>query len=788
MNLQNLTAIPEELKKLKQWVCFDVSGDKKIPYIPGSNSEAASNRRTDWRSYRAALQDVKDGKRTHVGFVFSEDDPYVFIDLDDIKDKDQRTIYEKIHTYAQRSVGGSGIHLIARGNFKGPGKHPKKPKAGIFKTCRFCVMTGDIYRDRREILDVPDVDLQAVHTWLGGSSHERSSSSPDLVEYASEIPDKTVFEMGCDRFHKYEDLSAGKWEHYEEYAGDHSTADHAFIAMLCDLTESNEQVRWLFKASGMWTAERAAKKAAHGPNGYIDRTIRKVRAAQSRDREARGKIHIAWGEDSPGADLDQSSAKKAKKAVTSAAPVAAERESLIGPDNLIESLPDGLVKSIAQYSFKSSFHPLQEASLCVALMLLSGICGRGWLTPTKAGLNLWLVLVGGTSCGKDEYQSGIKRLLNSISKELPHVRKIYGGELVSGPAIETVFQDTLRYISFWPEFGESFKNIANPASSEHIVTLRRGLLNSFNSAGVGGSSEGRKRAQKSEDKQFVERPCLCIAGDATPEKLYGSMTTAEIASGLLQRFMVLDVPRSSWSIEENAKAGMLPNPKLVEDLVQLCSMADTLDVKNNFKTVSTSDEAALMLKSYRMDKRLRNADHGGDSAVEEIMNRAGLKATKLASLLAVSTDWHAPRIEEEHARWAIDFVESLDSAMLSRFSTGDIGSGQVKQEAEIIRAFVQIATASDKQRKAMGMPDKLVRDRGAVTLAALKAKVVGKSAFASDKAGAVTAFDRSVESMVRAGVLIRLRPDQAADEFDVVSGSVLCMENKALRRHLKAAR
>ncbi|MCP5532340.1 MAG: AAA family ATPase [Akkermansiaceae bacterium] len=288
--------IPSELTKLQQWVCFDLDHTgKKIPYIPGTDSMASSNRSRDWRSFRAACADVESGKRQHVGFCFTKDDPYVFIDLDDPEDDDQVKVFKRFDTYAQRSVSGEGCHIICRGTFQGAGKHPKFPHAGLFKQDRFCLMTGDVVTGREEIKEVPTEDLQAIHTWLGGRPGESESVSADLVEYQSEIPDMTVFEMGCDTFRKFAALSAGRWEQFEEYHNDHSTADHAFIAMLCDLTESNEQVRYLFKISGMWNQERADKKAGHGPDGYINRTIRKVRAEQERVRNRMAKYTLAFG-------------------------------------------------------------------------------------------------------------------------------------------------------------------------------------------------------------------------------------------------------------------------------------------------------------------------------------------------------------------------------------------------------------------------------------------------------------------------------------------------------------
>ena len=756
--------IPDELKRLNQWVTFDVTDGKKIPFIPGSDNQAASNRSKDWRSFRAACLDVESGKRTHIGFCFASTDPYTFIDLDDISDAEQQQVFERIHSYAQKSMSGRGVHIIARGSFKGAGKHPQQPHAGIFKECRFCLMTGDVVPNRTEILDVPDVDLQTVHTWLGGNKKSFELSTTTLVEYKPDIPDLTVYQSGCDRFLKFNSLCNGSWEQYQEFHSDHSTADHAFLAMLCDLTESNEQVRWFFKVSGMWSEERQSKKAGHGENGYVDRTIAKVRAHQNTEREKDKRVTFQL---------------KKEEEQTPDVEIATEPLPQQGKTDLIESLPDGLVKEIARYSYRTSFYPLQEASVAAALMFMSGLCGRGYQTPTKAGLNLWLILVGGTSCGKDEYQQCLKRLAGGLKKRVPTIGNLFGGELVSGPAIETTFTDTLRFVSYVPEFGDTFRLLAAPFASEHVKTLHRGLLNSYNSAGAGGSLERRKKAEKAEGATSIERPSLCIAGEATPEALYGQMTTRELSTGFLQRFMILDAPADSWSLYENKSYAAIPPAWLLEKLENLATHMNSLDVTHATIDVKSTVEAGKLLKQYREAKRRDVMTCADGLAKKEVINRAGLKVIRLASILAVSADQHTPIIRREHALWSIQFVESLDARMLSRFESGEVGGGQVKQESEILKALGTLRLMTKKARTAAGMSSEAAAVKGLCPHAVLKKLVVNSVSFASDKLGAVTAFDRCLDNMVKSGTITRVSKESASEDYNTPRGELLFCNQQA---------
>jgi hypothetical protein len=754
--------IPEELKKLQQWVCFDVSEDgRKLPFIPGTTKLASSDRPHEWRSFRMALKDVTEGKRQHLGFAFSSDDPYVFLDLDDPSDKDQQRIWKRLNTYSQRSVSGDGCHLICRGNFKGSGRHPAKKSMGLFKERRFCLMTGDVVGGRSTINVVADEDLEAIARWLGGGT----KTGEELIEHESEIPDLTVYQMGVDRFQKYKALANGDWQQFEEYGGDHSTADHAFLAMLCDLTDSNDQVRKLFYYSGMWNDSRAAKKAAHGLHGYVNRTIKKVRSEQARVQAIEDKITLALFEEE----------EIPEQPVETTMPVVIEKT---GSTDLIESLPDGLIKQAARYVHKSSILPLQESSLLAALTLFSGMCGRAWLTPTMSGLNLWLVLVADTGSGKDQFNKGLGRILGALAKRQPSALNILGGEFVSGPAVEQALQDTKRYISYVPEFGHFFQRVSNPNAPDHMKTLQQQLLDAFNAADRSGQLRCRKRAQRAEGPPIIERPCVCLVGETTPTSMFDSLSIRDISTGFLPRLTILESAPDSWSDEENPQHGALPSKKFMDKLEELFIVTNAADLKNSYTVVEQTEAAEKLLKAYRYNKRkiTRNCD----SPVEkDVINRAGLKVLRLASLLAIAEDFYNPTISVEHAKWSINFIDRTDEAVLQRFTSGNVGQGQVKQETEILRVVRKLAQTSVKERIRMKMVPKVAKDRTVIPYGTLKNRCVGLSCFASDRAGAVSAFDKAVKNLNESGVLITLPQQMAADRYDTVRGKLLFYDKDA---------
>jgi putative DNA primase/helicase len=87
MTEPNLYAIPPELRQLPQWVLYRIQtrNDRttKIPYQAAHPRKRAST--TDpatWGTFQTAAEAHARGRGDGIGFVFTPDDPYIGIDLD----------------------------------------------------------------------------------------------------------------------------------------------------------------------------------------------------------------------------------------------------------------------------------------------------------------------------------------------------------------------------------------------------------------------------------------------------------------------------------------------------------------------------------------------------------------------------------------------------------------------------------------------------------------------------------------------------------------------------------
>src|SRR4051812_6053716 len=88
------TTIPAELRERPQWVAWRYErrpGEEKptkVPYSARSGRRASSTDASTWSSYELACQYQQRAHLDGLGFVFTDDDEYVCLDLDHVRDPD----------------------------------------------------------------------------------------------------------------------------------------------------------------------------------------------------------------------------------------------------------------------------------------------------------------------------------------------------------------------------------------------------------------------------------------------------------------------------------------------------------------------------------------------------------------------------------------------------------------------------------------------------------------------------------------------------------------------------
>ena len=167
------TQIPEELKRFNQWVCWtgdtDPSGKvrNKIPVQPNGRPASTTNCDT-WNSFEECQKAVT-GSVRGVGFVFTGDDNYVGVDLDNCRDEQtgaiQRwasEIIDRLNTYTEISPSKTGLKLFVRAETAVKGRKIGLPQGAggieVYSRGRYFTVTGLSVRDNQIRDNQPALD------------------------------------------------------------------------------------------------------------------------------------------------------------------------------------------------------------------------------------------------------------------------------------------------------------------------------------------------------------------------------------------------------------------------------------------------------------------------------------------------------------------------------------------------------------------------------------------------------------------------------------------------------
>jgi putative DNA primase/helicase len=267
--LTKIDNIPQELKDVPQWVCWQ--GEAKIPKNPANGQNAQSNNKRTWGTFTQAVKACETFGFDGLGFMFAP--PYFGIDLDHCLDKVDFVdeFVETLQSYTEVSRSGNGIHIICKGTL--PDGSRRKGGVEMYSNGRYFIMTGNLYNPQyTEIKDCTE-SVKILHSkylpMAVPKAEIRRSTVVDLDD--AEIIDKA---RSCKTGAAFQMLYSGEWE---SFFPSQSEADLALCNQLAFWTGRNEaQMDRIFRSSGLM---RPKWNTRRGTDTYGNLTISKACAA-----------------------------------------------------------------------------------------------------------------------------------------------------------------------------------------------------------------------------------------------------------------------------------------------------------------------------------------------------------------------------------------------------------------------------------------------------------------------------------------------------------------------------
>ncbi|WP_224337932.1 hypothetical protein [Haloprofundus halobius] len=284
--------LPDVLVERDQWVCWrsEKRGGKstKVPVEPGVGSFASSTDSETWSDFETALEYLQSGGADGLGFVFTDEDPIVGIDLDDCRDpesgdvdEDAQDIIERLDSYTEVSPSGSGFHVLVQGEL--PDGRNRRGKIECYDNARFFTVTGKHVDGTPQVAKRRQDAVAGIHReYISDVSESQSRHSPKTVTASEDdssvegvgLSDSGLVEkaMGASNGAKFERLWNGNTSGYDS----NSEADMALCCLLAFWSGGDKtQMDRLFRRSGLLRGKWDDVHYADGST-YGEKTIERA--------------------------------------------------------------------------------------------------------------------------------------------------------------------------------------------------------------------------------------------------------------------------------------------------------------------------------------------------------------------------------------------------------------------------------------------------------------------------------------------------------------------------------
>jgi hypothetical protein len=686
--------IPAELREIDQWICWrlverDGAKPTKVPLNARTGQLASVTKAADYSSFAEAVFAAPNCNG--IGFVFTRNDPFTGIDLDDTHGDTeafarQLKIFESFNSYSELSPSGRGLHIIVKAKL--PGRGRRRSSVELYDNERFFTFTGNVHRnapiaDRQELTEIlyNEMGGPAETFALGIDQPEKETDASIIARAAAALNGE-----------KFSALFAGDWGSFDYPS--QSEADFALVDIIAHYTKNRMQIARIFRNSILGQTPKDNYKHRGDRLQYVSYMVEKSFDRQLPPIDIDG-LNVAF-EKMMQARMVGPADKSSEKA---AGPVNVQPEKELtgatdGPalkrSPRDATFPRGLVGEIAQFIFDAAPRPVREIALAGAIGFMAGVTGRAF-NIGGSGLNQYIILIADTGRGKEAIASGISKLQKAVAKTVPQILKFEGpAQIASSQGLSKWLSREPCVYSIVGEFGIKLRQLADERAAPHLAMLKADLLALFHKGGHGDAWGATAYAKREDTTSVINSPSFTLIGESTPLRFFENVSEDVVTDGLLPRFTIFTYEGDQVELNpqrQNAE----PSIALIEKVGSLVAQATSISARDAVQTVSLTPEAAQILNQF--EKFTRDSVNNRDpetglklptrvnAVVTELWNRAHTKASRLAAVLAVGCNYIDPRVEADQAAWATNEIYWQTRALLDRFKRGDIGGGAVNAVA-----------------------------------------------------------------------------------------------------------
>lgn len=510
--------IPRELTDLNQWMTWSIRDGAKVP--AGKSNDPAT-----WKPFAV----VKDLDRK--AFVFSENDPYCGVDLDDCIDDGHLTdwayeIVEKLQgvSYAEISPSGKGVKLITRAKKPSGSRCSNGKGVECYDHSRFWTITGNVLGVHNEI-----GDGQEAIDWLCAKHLTQEKPKPQKLATMPVMPTTGIHQ----RAQAYvEALSPGVVGDLRNAAFRNSGHLHAIVGDMGERLTTDEVYGYLCQ----WNTRN--------PQALKDNELREAakNGAKNGTPPPDKLPEVAIVDDY--SDIDLSALLGEDRT---------SDDDIDDDDFAFSMVPQsGLMAEIYDYYIKSAYRSCPVFALATSIAFCQSLFGRKVASETNLRTNDYHLILAPTTSGKE----GPLTVVNNLMVAGGCADMVLPEKIQSGNGLLGAIKDNPSSIWVCDEFGYVLASIldkkSKDANAKAIAQMLLSLYGKSGSVFTGSAYAGRK-------DHAIHQPHVCVLGVSTGHTVFKEISESQVLDGMLGRI-------SFWSVQERPKPNRAIDMSIPEKL------------------------------------------------------------------------------------------------------------------------------------------------------------------------------------------------------------------------------
>jgi hypothetical protein len=364
-------------------------------------------------------------------------------------------------------------------------------------------------------------------------------------------------------------------------------------------------------------------------------------------------------------------------------------------------IPEGLVAEIAAWSASRAYvvgakFDLAAALMCTALASGNRYVMQSWDTP----LQPYLMVLAPTGGGKDSTH----RTVYDFARRFDLRDHVFQGFQSFHALLDSLAAEPSIACWLWDEAARKLRSAGKASGSQDYQILTH-LLQMYgkSASGVAGLP-GRGHTIAA-----IDRPYLITMATAQPAQMIEAITTADLATGLLARFLLLDCGDETPPLHHERLEIF---PSRIEKYVR--SFRDVVLGEGGFVTVRFAENAI-----WARFKDFANSVRKATGEEAELWNRAAQNALIVAGLLAVGRDVQKPVVDHEICEFSIELSSRSVAAWIRRLSSTMRGRDRNEQLTRRVEELVANPLTSIGRARPSRPKEKALMARGFLPRAVL---------------------------------------------------------------------